>query len=550
MNEPAPGSLDTETTLGEPLITETRRDANRLTSPGDVPMAVDQAPSSEAEPPPTPSADTSKIRRNLGSMLFSRAATMLLALLTVSLVPRYLGPKTFGAFTFAATFVGFFVIVALLGSNQFLVKTIARDRTHLGTYLFNGLIMKLVLTSLLTGLAITIAHLVGYPEQTDLLILMGCVGMIIGTLWDVVESALQGTERMGRLALWSGIGQYVTTAVAIGLLVAHMGVVIFVLVTALGTLIPLVANGRHLWPEIRVGMRLDFRLWRAIFLGGMPFFLWTAILLVYGSIDIVMLQGMTNSDVVGWYGLAYQWVGIPVALPAILATVILPSLSSLAAADKAKFAHIVNRAVQIVLLSAIPMAVGMALIATDIIHVMHYPAEFSHSALLIRILAIHIPVVALDMILAIALTATDRQKAWLVVGLVAVLFNPAFNLLAIPLTTRRFGDGAIGASVVTVATELVMLVGAIYLKPPGVLDRLTISFGLRCILAAAIMAPAVLLAAGLPLPLKILIGVAAFAVGAFVLRLVSPRQVWGLVLLKGRALLGRTTGTTVPVAAD
>jgi O-antigen/teichoic acid export membrane protein len=243
-------------------------------------------------------------------------------------------------------------------------------------------------------------------------------------------------------------------------------------------------------------------------------------------------------------------VGIPVVLPAILATVILPSLSSLASVDKTKFAHIVNRAVQVVLLAAIPMAVGIALIASDIIHVMHYPAGFTHAALLIQILAIHIPIVGLDMILAIALTAADRQKAWLVVGLVAVVFNPLLNLIAIPLTTRRFADGAIGASVVTVATELVLLVGAIYLRPAGVLNRQTLSFGLRCVLAAVIMTPAVLLAAGLPMPVKILIGAATFALAAFVLRLVSPRQAWSLLVLKSRPLLGRANATSVPVATE
>src|SRR5262249_29605480 len=149
-------------------------------------------------------------------------------------------------------------------------------------------------------------------------------------------------------------------------------------------------------------------LWRAIGVGGMPFFLWGAILMVYGSIDVLMLEGMTNSDVVGWYTLAYRWVGIPVALPVILATVVLPSLSTLAHAHGPEFSRIVNRAVQIALFAAIPMATGIALVAGDIIQVLHYPAGFEHSVLLMQILAIHIPVVALDMVLATALTAKDR----------------------------------------------------------------------------------------------------------------------------------------------
>jgi O-antigen/teichoic acid export membrane protein len=312
----------------------------------------------------------------------------------------------------------------------------------------------------------------------------------------------------------------------------------------------LLAIGYHLWPEIQSGMKLDLKLWRAIAVGGMPFFLWAALLLVYGSIDILMLEGMTNSSVVGWYSLAYRWVGIPIALPLILATVVLPSLSALAHANGPEFARIVNRAVQIALFAAIPMATGMALVASDIIQFLHYPAGFEHSVLLMQILAIHIPVVALDLVLATALTAKDRQKAWLVVGCVAVVFNPTVNLIAIPLTTHRWGNGAIGASIVTVATEVVMMLGAISLRPAGVLDRATISFIIRCVGAALIMVPAVHMTAGLPLGMKIVAGIVAYACGAWALRLFSLRPVWNTLIRASGLFPDRGPAANVPNPAD
>jgi O-antigen/teichoic acid export membrane protein len=493
---------------------------------------------------------TGKIRRNLVSLLLAQGATMIIALVTVSIVPKYLGSQTFGAFTVATTFVALFTAISLLGSNQFLVKTIARDPSQMGVYVFNGLVMKLIFGSLLAAVAVGVAHVAGYQRQTVLMIEVGCLGMIFAALNDVVAAGLQGTERMGRLALWGGIQQYATVGIAIALLLAHKGVVIYTLVLAVGVVIPLVANGRHLWPEIRGHMTLDIRLWRAIALGGIPFFLWGALLLVYGSIDIVMLQGMTNNDVVGWYNLAYRWVGIPTVLPFILAVVALPSLSALAISNPAEYTRRVNRAIQVALLAAIPMAIGIALVATDIIRLLHYPAGFEHSALLIRILSLHIPVVAMDMVMATALTAKDRQKAWLVVGCVAVVFNPTMNLVAIPLTSRMFGDGAIGASVITVATELVMMVGAIYLRPAGVLDRQTVLFILRCLGAALIMVPVVYFGAGLPLVVKVLLGVVAFAVGAWALRLVSPRTASDSIVRITRPLIGRATGVSASNVID
>jgi len=110
------------------------------------------------------------------------------------------------------------------------------------------------------------------------------------------------------------------------------------------------------------------------------------------------------------------------------------------------------------------------------------------------------------------------------VGCIAVVFNPAANFIAIPLTKTRFGDGAIGASIVTVATEVVMMIGAIYLRPSGVLDRATQSFLVRCAVASAVMIPPVMLADRAPLAVKVAIGVAAFVIATLGLRLASVRE--------------------------
>jgi O-antigen/teichoic acid export membrane protein len=345
-----------------------------------------------------------------------------------------------------------------------------------------------------------------------------------GALADILAAALQGTERIGKLALWSAVQQYISGAIAIGLLLDHKGVVVYALVVSSGSIIPIVANGYHLWPEIRGRMSIDLRLWRVIAVGGLPFLLWSAILLVYGSIDILMLQEMAGSKTVGWYTLAYSFVGIPTLLPSVLMTVIFPSLSTKALASSSEFSRTVNRALQVAVFVGTPMATGIALTAGNIIRLLHYSAGYEQAVPLIRILAFHIPIVGMDMILAIALTAKDRQKAWLLVGCIAVVFNPAANFIAIPLTKTRFGDGAIGASIVTVATEVVMMIGAIYLRPSGVLDRATQSFLVRCAVASAVMIPPVMLADRAPLAVKVAIGVAAFVIATLGLRLASVRE--------------------------
>jgi O-antigen/teichoic acid export membrane protein len=234
---------------------------------------------------------------------------------------------------------------------------------------------------------------------------------------------------------------------------------------------------------------------------------------------------MTNTSTVAWYTLAYTWVSIPMFFPTLLATATFPTLSSQAANRSPDFSPAVNKALQLAVLVGTPIAVGIALIAPNIIALFHYPAEYHHSVVLIRILAIHIPIVALDIILANALMAGDRQKLWLVIGCVAAVFNTAVNLVAIPVTSRQYGNGAIGASIVTVATELLIMIGALLLRPTGVVDRRTVGFLLRTLLAGVAMIPTVLLVRNAPLAAKVAVGALTFAAASYGLGLVSPRMV-------------------------
>ena len=473
---------------------------------------------SDITPRPRP---LSRIRQNLVSLTLGQLSTLLVTLITVAIVPKYLGPESYGSMAAASAYVAFFALAATLGSGTFLLKTLSREPSELGRYTFNALVMKAALGVALMGIAVGGTFLLRYPSQTQTLIVIICITILSGALADVLAAGLQASGRMTRFAVWGAVGRYVGGLIGILLVLTHHGVVAYALATVCAGAISLIAYFRELWPDIRAHIRIEVRLWQSIATGGLPFFFWSAILLIYGSIDILMLQRLTDTATVGWYNLAYTWIGIPIIFPTLLVMSVFPSLSASALRDHPSFTDMVNKALKLSVFVGTPMAIGIALVSGDIIRLFHYPADFSNAIPLMRILSIHIPIVAMDMILAMALTAKDRQKAWLMVGLIAALFNPAVNLYAIPATRHEYANGAIGASIVTVATELVMMVGAIWLRPIGVLDRRTVSFIGRTLLAALLMVPPVVMVAGAPLALKVLLGAATFGVGSWVFRLVG-----------------------------
>ena len=100
------------------------------------------------------SAMKASIGKNLSALMVAQIATAAISVVVLVLAPRRLGDVQFGELTVALTFLMFFDLVALLGTNIFLVKSIARDPSRVGPYVFNTLVMKVCLGGVLAVLAI------------------------------------------------------------------------------------------------------------------------------------------------------------------------------------------------------------------------------------------------------------------------------------------------------------------------------------------------------------------------------------------------------------
>jgi O-antigen/teichoic acid export membrane protein len=466
------------------------------------------------------------VNRNFVWLLVSQLATWCISGIILIVAPRILGGTQFGELTFAMAYVSFFQLVALLGTNTFIVKTVARDHDLVGIYVVNAVVLKICLTTVLAFVAISAARVLGYSGDTMTVIVIVSVSMVIVALNDTLQAAFQGLEQMVRPAIWAVVQEYVGTGLGILALVTHRGIVGYATAICMSGLVSLVPNSLRLWPAIRSHLRVDFAVLKKVLVGGLPFLSWAVILLVYGSIDIVLLEAITNSATVGWYALAYQLVGLPAFFSSVVVTAVLPSLSEKFSRHDSDFGSLANRALRLVVFVGAPTAAGIAIIASPLITLL-YPAEFQHSVPLTQILALHIPIVGVDMVLGTTLIACDRQRQWLIVGAIAAVVNPLLNLVAIPASVRAFSNGAIGAAIVTVGTEVLMMIGAILLRPAGVLDGATSRYMIRASVAAATILPTVFLARGLPLVGQILVGVGAYAAASFLMRTVSLPEVRG-----------------------
>ena len=338
------------------------------------------------------------IRRNLAWLLLSQAATWVVSVAALLVVPRMLGDDVFGQLAFVIVYLSFFDLLGNLGINSFLVKAIARDTSSVGRYVVNAILLKFVLTTTLLAVGFGLGFALGFSHTTIVLLCAYSIGLLINVVGLTIGAALTGLQQMAELAKWNMLQGYVGGLGSLLILMNHGSLVAYAIFFNLSFIIPIPANLRRLWPHIRKNHSVDVRLWPEIVKGGLPFFVLAALIVVYGTIDIPMLQAMTGSEEVGWYALAYRWVSVPAFFAATVAGVFFPALSAEGVKVTAAFTGLANRALRLVVIVATPAAVGIALIAEPFLTLL-YHGEFQNAVPLLRILALHIPVVGFDIIL-------------------------------------------------------------------------------------------------------------------------------------------------------
>lgn len=480
-----------------------------------------------AAPPPHPRPDVpgpGHFVRTVAKFGIAQPLTWASSAVLAIMLPHFLGDAALGKYGFAIGLTLLAGLLANLGVSAYLTKEVARAPWRAGEMTVNALALRLPLSVVAAAVPIGIVTLRPRDAVTQTVVLILSAGILVDAVRAVVQGTLQGLHRMTTLAAFPAVTGAVYAGAAALALTRGYGVEFVAAAFVTGQFAGLVVNTIALWRALPGIPRPTMQACRLLLIGGLPFFVWQAALVVYGQIDSVLLSYLTNDAVVGWYVAAYRVVTLPIFVPTVLMTVAFPALSA-AARDPERFDRIVQRAVQVVLVATMPMALGIMLLPDRIVQALHWSDSFQHSVLPIVLLAPSFPLIAVDMMIGTALNARDRQRQWAVTGVAAALLNPALNFLLIPYTQQHLGNGAIGAATVTTTTELFMMVVGLLLLPRGVLTRHTAGWAVRCFAACLVMAAIVLPFRQAFIGVPIVAGALAYVIASVGLGTLSPSDV-------------------------
>ena len=412
-------------------------------------------------PPEDTESGHRTIARNAFYLVLGQAVTTALAILFSAALGRTLGARDFGVYFLISSFAAFAYVLVDWGQQLYVIREVARQPERGSLLLGTTLVLRAAGAALVvvpSGLA---AWALGYDAITCWYAVVFIVVSLPFFLAQSYGMVFRARDRMG-LDAWVSVANKIAL---LGLALAAL---------ALGKELPgvLAAQGlagilalaiaARLYRRVATGpLRYSPQVAREALVGGSAFFITIAASSFQPYIDAVVLSKLAPADVVGWYGAAKNIMGTMVAPAVILGAASFPRLSR--AAHDASFKAEVRAAQRPILWFGALAAIGTFLFADDAIAIVYGRQQFGPSGIILKVYAPGYLLLFTNILLGNVFFALRRAKAFSVVKVASVVVSTALALVLVPLFQERAGNGGIGVVAAFVASEFVVLGGAIVL---------------------------------------------------------------------------------------
>jgi O-antigen/teichoic acid export membrane protein len=391
------------------------------------------------------------IAKNTLALYIGQFFALFLAFVLSIYIARRAGDVDFGKYSFAIAFSAFFMIFSDLGYHTFLFREISKNKENASDYLSNIITIRIVLTAIFFGLLVVLINIMGYPEDTKIIVYLFGGSTLLSSFASVFKMIFRAFEKME----YDTFTTILTTTIEfiVGILILYLGYGLIVLGISfifIGVfdifLNYAVCRNKFVKPAVR----LNKFFWKNSIKIALPICLSSAFGLIYIRIDTVMLSLMKGDAVVGWYNAAYNLTLGLTPFPDLFMNALLPILMICSVSNKISLSAIYGKAFKYLFIIGLPLAVGTMLLADKLIFFL-YGKEYVNSIIALQILAWDILLLFLYRCIYYVLLSVNKQNQVMIISGITAAINIALNLVLIPYYSY------VGSGIATIISEAVLL---------------------------------------------------------------------------------------------
>jgi O-antigen/teichoic acid export membrane protein len=408
------------------------------------------------------------VARNTSIMFVQQIVTWGSTFLLMLIMPRYLGPVEFGWLFLAISLTQIFRVIVDYGGNYLVAKNVARSPERSAQILVDAVGFRTVLSVVSIGLIIPFTFLAGYAATPRLIIVIFSIGLLWQGAITGLYATYQGREMMQYTSIGAMAERVFNSIAVITAILLGAGVVVIAILFEVGAIMQFLALAGFRKKIASVLPRIDWKDTASQIRDGLPYFLFTVFSMVYYRIDSVMLSKMSPEEVVGWYGGACRFFETMHFFPFIFSTAIYPVLSRLWTEESNTHTRAIQKSLQFMVLAGVPITIGLVCFSRDIVGLFYGLGQYGPAVPVLQILSAGLIVMYIDMVLGTTLLSSDRQKQQSILALCAIPVKLGLNYFLISYTQARYGNGALGAALSTVLTEVGLMVCMLNMIPRAI----------------------------------------------------------------------------------
>jgi O-antigen/teichoic acid export membrane protein len=441
----------------------------------------------------------------MGLQLLNRVVDFAFAMLML----RILAPEMAGRYYFAVAFIGYFDILVRFGLGTLLTREVAKDRDHGNRYLSTVTVLRglLWLTSLPLMAIVILVYVLAGDMTPDIVVAIAffAVGLIFSNLADGFSAVFYAYEKMEYPAAISTVTTVTRVSLGALILLLGWGFVGLAAVSVVANVISAIILGflmvRHCFRPQR---EWDPQTGKWMMRTSFPLMINLLLATVFFRIDVLLLKPIQGDTVVGYYSAALKYVDGLIIIPAYFTQAIFPLMSRYAASARGSLMRAYVLSLRLLLMAAMPIAVGTFFIAEGLIMVLGGVEYLPDSKIALQLIIWFLPLSFVNSVTQYVLIAIDQQRFLTKAFFIGVTFNVVANLLLIPIFSYK------GAAVVTVLSEFALLIPFYYAvrKHLGPLPWLSLLW--QPLVASAIMGVVLWLLRDLFWPLLIPVGAVVY----------------------------------------
>ncbi|HEU4784878.1 MAG TPA: flippase, partial [Ktedonobacterales bacterium] len=463
--------------------------------------------------------------------LGGRLAKIAASVIAFGLAARALSGDALGTYVIVFAYIQLFNTVANFGVDRILIRDLAQPEREPGghvAFTHATITSRLLIAIGICGLCATSAVVVGYtPDQlTAILLFLPYILITAFGSNGMFGSVLQARNDTNSIALASVASAVVVIVGTVAAIETHAGVNVFLGVYTLSSLADTVICAFASQKFVPLGMSWNGPLTRYLLSESLPLAIGTAFVLVYGRIDIILLQKLADPDPhkvaiqVATYGVAYKFFDVLSTVSATVMIVLFPALARAYAEGIANGKRLFSQIFTLMAAIALPLAFSV-LVFRQILLIIVAGQGYTDAQAALPGLMLAIALVFPSSVVSYMLVVVHQQRWNFPMAVVASILNIGLNVLLIP----RFGF--VAAAWITAATE-----GFVIIFNLTVLALTSGLFpSLRNIILTLLAATpfALILLPGALSYVGGVVGIALFAVLLVVFRVVRPEQLRALI---------------------